>query len=336
MSIRSNTIADVVEAIADRIAAEGAIKFGEIAGFLFNLGIDTAGDEELTGEHVNQPHVSPCTTLCDNVSGDYLSIVAALFKHHPVMLKIGDRALFASHEEPWFLAWADIPRCEERKKEEASPCAIADAVDTAARFIEERGAISFAELANFLAAIGIETDGDEVLPAGDHPVGLGRNDYRWYNTRPEVTLCAGSTEFVAVADALLSTKSVALEITTLGPTAGGTLPVLLAWAGDTQRRPGHYHVLNVRDPGGPEQLAKCWEAKTNLTFAQQYLDEVYLPDLDKGRIPDDGWDAIWIVGCGPRRCRRGEICDLPVEEWGEPHMERHRSLHATKADRGRE
>jgi hypothetical protein len=43
-------------------------------------------------------------------------------------------------------------------------------------------------------------------------------------------------------------------------------------------------------------------------------DQIYLPETI-----DEGWEAIWIVGCGPDRCRRDEICDLPVEEWGKPH-----------------
>jgi hypothetical protein len=51
-----------------------------------------------------------------------------------------------------------------------------------------------------------------------------------------------------------------------------------------------------------------------LTFACQWIDEIYLPE-----IIDEGWEATWIVGCGPGRCRRDEICDLPVEEWGEPY-----------------
>jgi hypothetical protein len=43
-------------------------------------------------------------------------------------------------------------------------------------------------------------------------------------------------------------------------------------------------------------------------------DQIYLP----GTI-NEGWEAIWIVGCGPDRCRRDEICDLAVEEWGKPY-----------------
>jgi hypothetical protein len=50
----------------------------------------------------------------------------------------------------------------------------------------------------------------------------------------------------------------------------------------------------------------------DLGVACQYLDEIYLRETI-----DEGWEAIWIVGCGPDRCRRDKICDLPVEEWGE-------------------
>src|ERR1700752_5166695 len=43
--------------------------------------------------------------------------------------------------------------------------------------------------------------------------------------------------------------------------------------------------------------AECWEGKCDLTFACQYLDEIYLRETI-----DEGWEAIWIVGCGPDRC----------------------------------
>jgi hypothetical protein len=63
------------------------------------------------------------------------------------------------------------------------------------------------------------------------------------------------------------------------------------------RARGHYHTLTLRDPGGSQQIAECWEDERDLSRAQQYLDEVYLRDS-----VDEGWDAIWIVGCGPDRC----------------------------------
>ncbi|MCZ8377648.1 hypothetical protein O6P37_02105 [Mycobacterium sp. CPCC 205372] len=80
-------------------------------------------------------------------------------------------------------------------------------------------------------------------------------------------------------------------------------------------RRGHYHLLSVWDPGCAHQRAECAEGKCDLTLALQYIDEVAL-DVD----PE--CDAIWIIGCGPGRCRRSEICDLPIEEWGEPHWTR--------------
>ena len=92
-----------------------------------------------------------------------------------------------------------------------------------------------------------------------------------------------------------------------------------------QRSPAHYHILSVRDPGGPHQVAECAEqTTTDPGFTRQYLDEIHRSVWAEGHIPFDGWDAIWIVGCGPGACRRGEICDLPVEEWGEPYFERDR------------
>jgi len=94
---------------------------------------------------------------------------------------------------------------------------------------------------------------------------------------------------------------------------------------ETRRGTGHYHILSVRDPGRPRQVAECSEqTATDPCILRQYLDEIYRSVLAEGHIPFDGWDAIWIVGCGPQGCRRCEVCDLPVEEWGEPYFERDR------------
>jgi len=91
------------------ITCHGAVKFRELADYLETLGVNTAGDEELTGEHVNQPHVRAGTTLIAAVSTEYVEVVEALFKTRPVMLEIGDPASFRSHEEPWWVAWAGHP-----------------------------------------------------------------------------------------------------------------------------------------------------------------------------------------------------------------------------------
>jgi hypothetical protein len=98
-----------VDALTELIIQQGAIKFGELADYLKTLGINTAGDEELTGEHVNQPHVRAGATLRGAVSTEYVEVVEALFKTRPVMLEIGDPACFRSHEEPWWVAWAGHP-----------------------------------------------------------------------------------------------------------------------------------------------------------------------------------------------------------------------------------
>lgn len=98
-----------VDALTELISQQGAIKFGELADYLKTLGVNTAGDEELTGEHVNQPHVRAGTTLIGRVSTEYVEVVEALFKTRPVMLEIGDPASFRSHEEPWWVAWAGHP-----------------------------------------------------------------------------------------------------------------------------------------------------------------------------------------------------------------------------------
>ena len=100
---------NVVDALTAFIIQQGAIKFGEFADYLKTLGVNIAGDEELTGEHVNQPHVRAGTTLIGAVSAEYVEVVEALFKTRPVMLEIGDPACFANHEEPWWVAWARHP-----------------------------------------------------------------------------------------------------------------------------------------------------------------------------------------------------------------------------------
>jgi hypothetical protein len=100
---------NVIDALTELIIQQGAIKFGELADYLEILGVNTAGDEELAGEHVNQPHVRAGTTLLGAVSTEYVEVVEALFKTRPVMLEIGDPASFRSHEEPWWVAWAGHP-----------------------------------------------------------------------------------------------------------------------------------------------------------------------------------------------------------------------------------
>ena len=98
-----------VDALTDLIICHGAVKFTELANYLETLGINTAGDEELTGEHVHQPHVRAGTTLLGAVSTEYVEVVEALFKIRPVVLEIGDPACFRIHEEPWWVAWAGHP-----------------------------------------------------------------------------------------------------------------------------------------------------------------------------------------------------------------------------------
>jgi hypothetical protein len=100
---------NLVDALTESIIQQGAIKFGKLADYLETLGVNTAGGEELTGEHVNQPHVRAGTTLLGPVSTEYVEVVEALFKTRPVMLEIGDPASFRGHEEPWWVTWAGHP-----------------------------------------------------------------------------------------------------------------------------------------------------------------------------------------------------------------------------------
>jgi len=192
---------------------------------------------------------------------------------------------------------------------------IAPLVDNAAQFIKERGAVTVSELAEHLSAADVTVRGDAEL-TGEELAYLW--DRKQLLALP--VIASGSAIFVRIVEALLVNRSVHLDATN---------PALakLTWDGrrdasreaspsmrDTSRTGGHYHILTVRDPGGPQQIAECWEGHCGLDFAQQYLDEIYLR-----HYVDEGWDAIWVVGCGPERCRRDEICNLPVEEWGSPH-----------------
>jgi hypothetical protein len=191
---------------------------------------------------------------------------------------------------------------------------IAPVVDNAAQFIKKRGAVTVSELAEYLSAAGINVSGDAELTGEELA-------YRWRRKKflELPVIASGSIEFVRTIAALLVNRTVDLD-------ASNPALLKLTWDGrwdahheapqpkrHKSRTGGHYHVLIVRDPGGPQQVAECWEDKFDLGFASQLLDE-YLRD-----IVHEGWDAIFIVGCGPDRCRRDEICNLPVEEWGAPH-----------------
>lgn len=192
---------------------------------------------------------------------------------------------------------------------------IAPLVDSAAQFIKERGAAAVSELAVYLSAAGVNVSGDAELTGEELA-------YRW--GREELValpvIASGSTEFVRTIAALLVNLTVDLDATNpalLKLTWGGRFDAHLEASKSNRyksRTGGHYHLLSVRDPGGPQQVAECAEHQDDFSFLQQYLDEIYLCDF-----VDEGWDAFWIVGCGPDRCRRDEICNRPVEEWGAPH-----------------
>lgn len=188
---------------------------------------------------------------------------------------------------------------------------IAPLLDGAVEFIKARGAVTISQLAEHLASAGVNLDGDYKLTGETVAYRLGNGDF----LRLPV-IATGSYEFVLITSALLvNRRTIRLDLS--NPTL-----VKLTWDGpadvpsadDKTSTTGHYHVLFVRDPGGPEQFAECDPGTSNLSLTCYWLDEIYLPETI-----NEGWEAIWIVGCGPGRCRRDEICDLPVEEWGEPH-----------------
>jgi hypothetical protein len=195
---------------------------------------------------------------------------------------------------------------------------IAHLVDGAVDFIKAHGDITISQLADHLAGAGVDVRGVDHLS--------GQELARYWGQEKFAALpviATGSNQFLLIALALLVNRDVVLDSS--NPTLakliwGGRWDVPRSkLRGDKTRTGGHYHILTVRDPGGPEQVAECWEGKCDLTFACQYLDELYLADMYRGAAIDEGWEAIWIVGCGPDCCRRDEIPNLPVEEWGEPY-----------------
>lgn len=186
---------------------------------------------------------------------------------------------------------------------------IAPLVDGAAEFIKTRGAVTISELAAYLAGAGVDVRGDDEL-TGEELAYYRRN--KDFAALPVIT--TGSQKFMLITLALLVNRQVKLDFS-------DPALIKLIWDGrgdvscrdDKTPTGGHYHILTVRDPGGPEQVAECSEDKCDLS-ACQFVDAV-----DPSDHIDEGWEAIWIVGCGPDRCRRDEICDLPVEEWGKPY-----------------
>jgi hypothetical protein len=192
-------------------------------------------------------------------------------------------------------------------------------IDSAAQFIKERGAVTVSELAEHLTAAGVNVRGDAELTGEELAYLRNRQEFLALPV-----IASGSTEFVRITAALLVNRTVDLDATNPALTK-------LTWDGrwDAYREAsppkkhrsltgGHYHILNVRNPGGRQQIAECCEPECDLGLAQQYLDEIYLR-----HNVHEGWDAIWIVGCGPDRCRGDEICNQPVAEWGEPHWHDH-------------
>jgi len=191
---------------------------------------------------------------------------------------------------------------------------IVHVVDNAAQFIKERGAVTVSELAEYLTAAGVTVRGDAELTGEELAYFQGREELLALPV-----IASGSTELVRTVAALVVNRTVDLDATN---------PALLklTWDGRwdayreasppkkyKSRTGGHYHILTVRDPGGSQQVAECGEGECDLGFACQYLDDVYLRDS-----VDEGWDAIWIVGCGPDRCRRDEICKPGTSSPGPP------------------
>ena len=134
---------------------------------------------------------------------------------------------------------------------------IAHLVDGAAAFIEARGAVTISELAEYLAGAGVDVRGDDELTGEELAY------YRYVRDFAALPVIAtGSNEFVLITLALVVNRPVELD------SSNPTLIKLIwdrAWAvpdcklsKDKTLTGTHYHILTVRDPGGPEQVAECW------------------------------------------------------------------------------
>jgi hypothetical protein len=188
---------------------------------------------------------------------------------------------------------------------------IAPLVDKATQFIKEHGAVTISELAEYLSTAGVNADGDEEL-TGKELAYFRRK--KGFQDIP--VIASGSFEFLRIIAAVLVNRNVKLDA------ANRAQAKLVCDGSDYCAVPpekyrgftgGHYHILTVRDLGDPQQIAQCWREETSLTLVRSYADEDFRLGID------EGWDAIWIVGCGPDRCRKEEICKLSVYEWGDPY-----------------
>jgi hypothetical protein len=105
MNLEHEKLDDLASDLASHIADLGHIKFSEMNEFLQSRLDRLDGDDFLTGEHLDQPHVHVGTTLYGPVSEQYVRTVETLFRRWPVRLMIGDPATFNGGEEPWRIAW---------------------------------------------------------------------------------------------------------------------------------------------------------------------------------------------------------------------------------------
>jgi hypothetical protein len=85
----------------------------------------------------------------------------------------------------------------------------------------------------------------------------------------DTSVVVGGAEFVQIAAALLVNRTVVLDVS-------DPAVLKLKWDGRwdahraasqpnryKSRTGGHYHLLSVRDPGGPQQIAECAEPRSS-------------------------------------------------------------------------
>ena len=153
------------------------------------VGDQTAGDEELTGEHVNQARGDESTTPIGRVSDEYVRIVESLFKTRPVTLMIDDPASSIG-DEPWRVCWTGHR----------------DAlVDAATELVRSRGAITLMDLYDELDFRGAPVHGDLSMMLGRHAVGNGDVRTQPVNPKNVVLWNCGTTGLLTIIE-LMSTR----------------------------------------------------------------------------------------------------------------------------------
>ena len=101
---------------------------------------------------------------------------------------IGDPASFRSGEEPWWVAWTGH-----------RDSLVKDAIE----FVHDQGAVDFVDLAEYLRARGVPSDGELTLLLGKHAIGDGVFTTQPLNPRNVVLWHHGSAELMTIIELIL-------------------------------------------------------------------------------------------------------------------------------------